>query len=98
MLKIVKHGRRWWEVGNHPTNYACWACGTHTSAASVAKPRCPRCREAMRNMGQRWRPGKRGKWNAYGGMPARDGGKAKGWHARVLQALQRAKKWWRVAP
>lgn len=86
MLKAVKH-RQWWKVGNYPTNYACWPCGTHTSAASGQGARCPRCRSAMRNMGQKWRPGKRGKWNAYAGMPARAGGKAKGMHANIQQQI-----------
>lgn len=86
MRKAVKH-RQWWKVGNYPTNYACWPCGQHTSHASGQSPRCPRCRSVMRNMGPQWRPGKRGKWNAYGGMPARKGGKAKGQHANTQQRL-----------
>lgn len=58
-----------------PNVWACWGCRktaktevaqARTSRASKAlmsgPPCCPQCRQPMKAMGMKWRPGRKGKW------------------------------------
>ena len=41
--------------------FVCAACDHVTKAPWEAQPVCPRCRKPMTAMGDKWRPGKRGR-------------------------------------
>lgn len=43
------------------SKFICETCLHACKAPNGGSPHCPRCRTAMRNMGQRWRPAKRGR-------------------------------------
>jgi Zn finger protein HypA/HybF involved in hydrogenase expression len=45
-----------------PCTWACWTCRTTAKAKPPHYPTCPQCQNPMRNMGTRWRPGRRGRW------------------------------------